>query len=199
MLDGIIWLLTSIASAFYNFAAAILQAPSWLGWLMWDNSTEDKQALMRFIYYGGSTEFFFVLITTFLVLLGVGFWRNSFMWGCVQVMEGFANTIGRGAAWAGLLMVLQQIIIIFSQRIFARAEISIGFGISFHKDIRRCCSAPSARWCSSKPWPSSCAPIWSGKRARRAKASISTKTNSATKKPNLSQKFTKGLGSCFSD
>ena len=135
MLDGIIWLLTSIASAFYNFAAAILQAPSWLGWLMWDNSTEDKQALMRFIYYGGSTEFFFVLITTFLVLLGVGFWRNSFMWGCVQVMEGFANTIGRVAAWAGLLMVLQQIIIIFSQRIFARAEISIGFGISFHKDI----------------------------------------------------------------
>lgn len=135
MLDGIIWLFTSIAMAFYNLAYALFNVSSWLGWVGWDNSTEDKQALMRFIYYGGSTELFFVCFTAFLVLATVGIWRNSFMWGCVRAFEGVANAIGRFAAWAGLLMVLQQILIIFMQRIFARAEIAVGFGLPFSKDI----------------------------------------------------------------
>ncbi|MEX0303763.1 MAG: TRAP transporter small permease subunit, partial [Leisingera sp.] len=38
-------------------------------------------------------------------------------------------------AWAGLLMVLQQIIIVFMQRVFARPDISFGFGIPFSQDI----------------------------------------------------------------
>jgi len=57
------------------------------------------------------------------------------MWGSVRVLEGFANTVGRFFAWAGLLMVLQQIVIVFVQRIFAQAEISVGFGAVFSKDI----------------------------------------------------------------
>ncbi len=68
---------------------------------------------MRFVYYGGSVEFFFVIFTTFLIVTAVGFWRNSFMWLCVRVLEGFANGVGRFFAWAGLLMVLQQVIIVF--------------------------------------------------------------------------------------
>ena len=64
-------------------------------------ATEDNQALMRFVYYGGSTEFFFVVFTIFLIVTAVGLWRNSFMWGCVRVLEGFANTGGRFFACAG--------------------------------------------------------------------------------------------------
>jgi len=64
-----------------------------------------------------------------------GFFRNQFMWGCVRVLEGFANGVGRFFAWAGLLMVLQQIMIIFMQRIFAVSEISVGFGSAFTQDV----------------------------------------------------------------
>jgi TRAP-type mannitol/chloroaromatic compound transport system permease small subunit len=91
---------------------------------------------MRFVYYGGSVEFFFVVFTTFLVITAFGLWRNTFMWGCVRVLEGFANTVGRFFAWAGLLMVLQQIMIIFMQRIFSVAEISLIFGVDWlTKDV----------------------------------------------------------------
>jgi TRAP-type mannitol/chloroaromatic compound transport system permease small subunit len=139
MLDAIVWFFTNIAMSFYNLAYAIMNPGQWLSWVPYINqslpTTEDKQALMRFIYYGASAELFFVVITAFLVLVAIGMWRNAFMWGCVRVLEGFANIVGRTAAWAGLLMVLQQIVIIFIQRIFARAEISMGFGMSFSKDI----------------------------------------------------------------
>jgi TRAP-type mannitol/chloroaromatic compound transport system permease small subunit len=91
--------------------------------------------MMRFIYYGGSVELFFVVFVAFLILTGVGLWRNSILWAVVRGLEGFANTTGRFFAWAGLLMVLQQIMIVFMQRIFTRPDISIGFGIPLQFDI----------------------------------------------------------------
>ena len=114
--------------AFYNFGYAVLHPQLWLDW-------SDKQAVMRFVYYGGSVEFFFVIFTTFLIVTAVGFWRNSFMWLCVRVLEGFANGVGRFFAWAGLLMVLQQVIIVFMQRIFTRPDIVFGFGVLLQFDI----------------------------------------------------------------
>jgi TRAP-type mannitol/chloroaromatic compound transport system permease small subunit len=114
--------------AFYNFGYAVLHPQLWLDW-------SDKQAVMRFVYYGGSVEFFFVIFTTFLIVTAVGFWRNSFMWLCVRVLEGFANGVGRFFAWAGLLMVLQQVIIVFMQRIFTRPDIVFGFGVPLQFDI----------------------------------------------------------------
>jgi len=135
MLDGIFWFFQNLLMAFYNLGYAIAKPGTWLGWIGGFESAEDKQALMRFIYYGGSVEFFFVVFTTFVVFAIIGFWRNSFMWGCVRVLEGFANTIGRFFAWAGLLMVLQQIVIVFSQRIFTQATISFGFGSSLTMDV----------------------------------------------------------------
>ena len=139
MLDGILWFFTNILNAFVNIAKAIFQPDLWLSWLPYINQTipeaEQKQALMRFVYYGGSVEFFFAIFTLFLVITVIGLFYNRFLWGVVRVLEGFANNVGRLFAWAGLLMVLQQVIIIFIQRIFARAEISMGFGMSFSKDI----------------------------------------------------------------
>jgi len=128
MLDGIVWVFQEIGLAFYNFGFALLQPQLWLDW-------SDKQAIMRFVYYGGSSEFFFVVFTGFLVLAAVGLWKNSVMWGTVRVLEGFANTVGRTFAWAGLIMVLQQIVIVFMQRIFVTASISIGVGTPLTKDV----------------------------------------------------------------
>ncbi|MDO6730394.1 C4-dicarboxylate ABC transporter permease [Marinovum sp. 2_MG-2023] len=135
MLDGLVWFFQNIALAFYNLGLAIVQPGVWLGWVDGLETTEDKQALMRFIYYGGSIEFFFAAFTVFLVIIAFGIWNNQFMWGVTRVLEGFANAIGRFFAWAGLLMVLQQIVIVFMQRIFAAAEISLGFGSVLSRDV----------------------------------------------------------------
>jgi len=125
---GLLWLGENVILSFYNLAYAITHPALWLDW-------SDKEAIMRVVYYGGSVEFFFVVFTAFMVLTGVGMWRNAFLWGCVRVLEGFANTVGRFAAWAGLIMVLQQILIVFVQRIFARSDIVIGLGIPLQFDI----------------------------------------------------------------
>lgn len=122
----------------YNLVDALLTPSAWLAWLPTINGPmEDgaKEALMRFIYFGASVEFFFVILTVFIAVTIIGFFNNRFMWGCVRGLEGFANIVGRTAAWAGLLMVLQQIVIIFMQRVFAVSEIGIGFGVTFAKDV----------------------------------------------------------------
>ena len=128
MLDAIVWFFQNIGLAFYNLGYALTHPASWLDW-------SDKASIMRFVYYGGSVEFFFVIFTIVLVIAAIGFWKNTFMWGCVRFLEGFANTVGRFFAWAGLLMVLQQIVIVFIQRIFTRPDIVLGFGIPMQFDI----------------------------------------------------------------
>ncbi len=128
MLSGIGWFFTNIFMSFANLFNALTNPSQWLDW-------SNNEAVMRFIYYGGSVEFFFVVFTTFLIVTAFGIWRRNFMWGCVRVLEGLANTVGRVFAWAGLIMVLQQIVIVFMQRIFTRAEISIGFGMPVTFDV----------------------------------------------------------------
>ena len=107
MLDGLLWVITNIGMAFYNFGYALTHPGSWLNW-------SDPQSLVRFIYYGGSVEFFFVVFTTFLILTAVGFWKRNFLWAMVRGLEGFANGekdcageseeggLGRGGVWACL-------------------------------------------------------------------------------------------------
>lgn len=142
MFDGILWALENIAMSFYNLGYAITHPGEWLAWIGgWANAEgeralEIKQSLARFIYYGGSVELFFVIFTIFLVLTAIGFWKRNFLWGLVRGLEGLANGIGRFFAWAGLIMVLQQIMIVFLQRIFRVAEISIGpMGLGFTQDL----------------------------------------------------------------
>ncbi|WP_412554308.1 TRAP transporter small permease subunit [Shimia sp. MIT1388] len=131
MLDGLVWFFSNIGQAFVNAGYAITHPGMWLSWIGGLETTEDKQALMRFVYYGGSVEFFFVVFTLFLIVTAVGIARPNFMWGCVRVLEGLANSVGRFFAWAGLLMVLQQIMIVFMQRVFAVAEISLINGVGW--------------------------------------------------------------------
>ena len=133
------WFIANLIEAFYNFFYALFHPGQWLAWLPYINSQMPdaavKESLMRFIYYGASRELFFVLFTTFLIVTIIGLFHNGFMWACVRRLEGFANKVGRFFAWAGLFMVLQQIMIIFLQRVFAVSEISLGFGLKFSQDV----------------------------------------------------------------
>ncbi|MBC7143039.1 MAG: C4-dicarboxylate ABC transporter permease [Rhodobacteraceae bacterium] len=140
MVDAIGWLFASILTAFANAFHAITHPGEWLAWLPYINrpmpTPEVKESLMRFIYYGASREFFFVLLVLFLILTAIGLWRRPVMWAYVRALEWFANTIGRAVAWVGLIMVIQQIVIVFLQRIFRVAQIEFGaFGIGFTKDL----------------------------------------------------------------
>jgi TRAP-type mannitol/chloroaromatic compound transport system permease small subunit len=129
MLSSISTVITNIAMAFVNFFYAITHPGEWLTWIFEMTkfeSVEAKESLGRFIFYGASEDFFYVVFTAFLVLTAVGIWRKSVMWAVVRGLEWFANTLGRAVAWFGLLMVLQQIVIIFLQRIFRVASIDFG-------------------------------------------------------------------------
>ncbi|MGR3378198.1 TRAP transporter small permease subunit [Salipiger abyssi] len=128
ILNGLVWFFSNIAMSFYNLGYALTHPSSWLNW-------SDSEAVMRFVYYGASPELFFVVFTTVLVLTVIGIWRNNVMWGMVRGLEAFGNTVGRVAAWAGLIMVLQQVVIIFVQRIFARPDLSFGFGVPVTFDV----------------------------------------------------------------
>lgn len=130
MVEFLIWVIKSIALAPYHLFLAITNPQAWLNWA-------DPEALVRFIYYGGSAELFFVILTIFLVITGLGmFWKRQMLWACVRGTEAFANGIGRLFAWAGLIMVLQQVMIVFLQRIFRVPEISLGpLGTVFTQDL----------------------------------------------------------------
>jgi TRAP-type mannitol/chloroaromatic compound transport system permease small subunit len=129
MLDGVFWLISNVAMGLVNIGAAISRPALWLDW-------SDPQAIMRFAYYGGSVEFFFAVFAVVLVLTAAGLYHRPILWGFVRGAETFGNFVGRFFAWAGLLMVLQQTLIVFLQRIFLVSEISLGpFGSVFTKSL----------------------------------------------------------------
>ena len=129
MLDGILWLVTNIVKGLYNVGHAVLHPALWLDW-------SNPEAIMRFAYYGGSMEFFFAVAALVLVLTAVGLAHRPILWGVVRVAETFGNSVGRFVAWAGLLMVIQQTLIVFLQRIFLVSEISLGpFGSVFTRSL----------------------------------------------------------------
>jgi TRAP-type mannitol/chloroaromatic compound transport system permease small subunit len=130
MTEFILWVLQNIVLAPYNLVFALVTPGSWLDW-------SNPEAVMRFIYYGASAELFFVVFTSFIVITILGMaWKRDILWWGVRILESFANTIGRVAAWAGLLMVLQQVMIVFLQRIFRVSEIELGpLGTAFSQDL----------------------------------------------------------------
>ncbi|MEL6206738.1 MAG: C4-dicarboxylate ABC transporter permease [Pseudomonadota bacterium] len=126
--DALIWFLQNIALGVWNILYAVTHPGSWMAW------GSDPESLIRFIYYGASVEFFFAVFDVVLIVLVVGLFRREFLWGAVRVLEGISNWAGRIFAWAGLLMVLQQIMVVFLQAIFRVAEITVspvGIGITF--------------------------------------------------------------------
>lgn len=128
MLDAIAWIIGNIAASVWNLGHALAHPGLWLDW-------SDGEALMRFVYYGASMQFLFVVATAFLAITAAGLWRRAVLWWSVRILEGMANGVGRAVAWVGLIMVLQQIVIVFSQRVFASSELGFGFGTVFSFDI----------------------------------------------------------------
>ena len=130
MIDFIVWVFTNFAMAPYNLAIALMSPGSWLDW-------SNNESLVRFIYYGASVEFFFVVFTAFLIISVIGaVWKRQILWAMVRALEAFANGVGRTVAWVGLIMVLQQVMIVFLQRIFRVAEIQLGpLGTAFSMDL----------------------------------------------------------------
>ena len=126
--DGCVWFFQNLLFAVYNIGYAVSNPSLWLDW-------SEKKSIMRFVYYGGSMEFFFAVLLLILVLFFIGVLRPSFMWANIRLLEGFANTVGRFFAWAGLLMVLQQVLIVVMQRIFTRPDIVLSFGVPLSYDI----------------------------------------------------------------
>ena len=131
----LLWVFSNFLSAFPNVFAALTQPTLWLDWVAWEKTTEDKQSLMRFIYYGASIELFFALSIILIFYTVIAVFYRPLMWKTVTSLETLANTTGRFFSWAGLTMVLIQIVIIFIQRIFAVSEITIGFGLAFSFDV----------------------------------------------------------------
>ena len=66
------FVLGNLLEAPYNFFAALFQPQLWLNW-------SNPEALMRFIYYGGSVEFFFVCFVAFIILTIVGMRKRAVM------------------------------------------------------------------------------------------------------------------------
>ena len=62
-----LWIFSQFFSALPNLVLALSQPSLWLDWITWEKTTEDKQSLMRFIYYGASTELFFTV--TIIIIL----------------------------------------------------------------------------------------------------------------------------------
>lgn len=135
------WFFAHLLEAPFNLYTALMNTQLWLAWVPHIQlrgkitDLDAAESLIRFIYYGASWELLFILLFAFLIVTIIGVIRNSFMWGCVRFLEGIGNTVGRLAAWFGLLMVLQQILIIFVQRVFAVSEITLGFGMSVTHDV----------------------------------------------------------------
>ena len=124
--DALIWFITNIGMGFYNIFYALTHLSLWLDW-------SDNEALMRFIYYGAAIELFFALFDIFLVVTVIGLIVPRVMWGCTIALESLANFIGRAAAWVGLLMVLQQVMVVFLQSVFRLGNLTIaplGFGFT---------------------------------------------------------------------
>ena len=129
MLDLVAGFFIGLGMAAYHIVLALTQPELWLDW-------SNKQSLMRFIYFGASAEFFYVVLLALLLLTAAGLLYKNVMWWSVRALEFTGNTVGRFFAWAGLLMVFQQVIIVFLQRIFRVSEISLGpFGYVFTKGL----------------------------------------------------------------
>ena len=129
MLDALYWLVAHLLGGFADLFLFVITPSYW-------PSLADKQSLGRLIYYGASAEFFFVVLDIALVILAVGLWRHQVLWAVVRGIEGLNNAVGRVAAWAALIMVVQQVLIVSLQRIFRVSEISAGpFGLVFTKDL----------------------------------------------------------------
>ncbi len=89
---------------------------------IWSN----KEFWSAFIRYGASKELLYIVIGTTLLLLFWGLFKPRRL-GCVaDIIDNSVSRIGKIIAWLALLMVLQQVLVVFMQAIFKQSSMSLG-------------------------------------------------------------------------
>ena len=73
LMDLLAAFVVNVAMGVYNLIYAISHPGLWLDW-------SNEESLMRFIYYGASSELFFVLFDIFIVVTIIGLVRPRVMW-----------------------------------------------------------------------------------------------------------------------
>ena len=71
--NPIAWIALNFVDVFPNAFIALSQPKQWLDWVTWNNTIEDKQSLMRFIYYGASIEFAFFVVSSILIFNNINY------------------------------------------------------------------------------------------------------------------------------
>ena len=123
------WIVEHVWSALSGLVYVLLHPLT-----VWNLS--EPEAVMRVVYYGASAEVYLLFCIVFTGIFVAGVLNREFLWRVVFGLEGFSNMVGRLAAWAGLLMVLQQIMVIFLQAIFRVSDIGLGpAGLGFDRPL----------------------------------------------------------------
>ena len=86
----------------------------------------NKEFWSAFIRYGASKELLVIVFAIFLLLLFWGFFKPRKLAGIADGIDNSVSAIGRLIAWLALLMVLQQILVVFMQAIFKQSSMSLG-------------------------------------------------------------------------
>ena len=129
MFEPVLWLARHLLGGIADLGGLLLTPASW-------PDPSRPEGIVRIVHYGASVELLFVVVDIALLLLAAGLLWHGLLWRVVRAIEGLANMVGRWAAWAGLAMVLQQVMIVALQRIFRVSEITLGpFGLIFTKDL----------------------------------------------------------------
>lgn len=128
-MDAIIW----FAQGLWSGLAAPFRLVANAGALL---EAGTPQIVLGLVHYGASVELFFLFLNLFLAVFIAGTLSHAFLWRVVTGLEAFANAVGRTAAWAGLVLVLQQVVVVFLQSVFRVSEISLGpLGIEFSQTV----------------------------------------------------------------
>ena len=129
MFEPVLWLARHLLGGIADLGGLLLTPASW-------PDPSRPEGILRIVHYGASVELLFVVVDLALILLVAGLLRHGLLWRVVRAIEAIANAVGRWAAWAGLAMVLQQVMIVALQRIFRVSEITLGpFGMVFTRDL----------------------------------------------------------------
>jgi len=114
----------ALGSLFLNFIMGFVNLLI-LPWHIysWLNLETLKLKMNAVTEMGMSHQFFFMVLALVLILISVGIYKRSFLYGVVSGLENFNGKIGRASAWFALIMMLQQVMIIAMGQIFRGNEL----------------------------------------------------------------------------
>ena len=87
---------------------------------------ENKVFWSEFIRYGASKELMFIVFFLIFLVIGWGLVQPRKLAGIADGIDTTVSKIGRIIAWLALLMVLQQVLVVFMQAIFKQSSMSLG-------------------------------------------------------------------------